>query len=151
MRLKKYGKILIIIGVIVFIFFVMFGPKKRISYDTKEMFDTVTNNYTKWFFVHYEWNDKRDKEPWWIIFKRNGKVYLVQLSKVKSVTKEGVEKATINLTRQWVDNKNFVSNVQTTRWEILATFIGADPMFQKEKDTLYQILEEMKKVDDNYG
>lgn len=67
------------------------------------------------------------------------------------MTKEEVEKATINITREWVDNKNFDTNVQATRWEILATFIGADPMFQKEKDVLYEILEKMKQIDDNYG
>lgn len=144
-------KVLIIIAIVALILFVMTGHRKRILYEPKDMLDTVTNNYTKWFFVYYEWNDKRDDDPWWIIFKRNGKVHLVQLSKVKSMTKDEFEKATINLTKEWIDNKKFVPNVRATRWEILATFIGADPIFQKEKDILYQILEEMKNINDNYG
>lgn len=41
--------------------------------------------------------------------------------------------------------------MRATRWEIFATFIGADPMFQKEKAVLYQILEQIKNIDDNFG
>jgi len=137
-------------AIVVMIFFMISGPKKNISYETEDMLDTVTNNYTKWFFVYYELNEKREEEPWWIIFKRNGKVSLIQLSKVKSLTKEEAEKATIYLTKEWIESKEFIPNVRATRWEIFTTFIGAEPMFQKEKDVLSQILEQMKNIDDNF-
>ncbi|MDD5644507.1 MAG: hypothetical protein PHO00_03565 [bacterium] len=118
------------------------APRKNLYYIKDISMDAVTLNVFPVFKVFYRWNGEAGANPKWIIFKSTA-AWKIAASKdtfrYNNLNAEAADSEDFGYS--YIEEGNFGSELSRT--EFLLDKLGFVPVYEREKETFFRILQEI--------